>query len=75
MKSLRQRVDRIEGSISAYLANASIEELERIQGKSCMGIKWEDFTDAELDELTEEIESGGNGDILLSKVRARLEGA
>jgi hypothetical protein len=75
MKSLNQRLSKLEDGAFDYLKKATDEELTRIAGAGPgWGILWTDVLDAEFDEMSAEIDSGGTGDIALAKVIARLRG-
>ena len=74
MKSLHQRLSKLENGAFDYLKKATDEELRRIAGDGIGGILWTDLLEAELGEMVAEIDSGGTGEIALANVIARLRG-
>lgn len=74
MVTLSRRIAKLESGANDYLKQATDEELQRIAGDGICGIKWADVLDSELDEMEQEIESGGTGEIAVHKAIARIKG-
>jgi hypothetical protein len=62
MKSLKQRIEKLEGqraqSWQAWVKSLSDEEVAELAGDEFESVPWSEITDAELDAIYEEIDSG-----------------
>jgi hypothetical protein len=62
MKALKQRIEKLEGqraqSWEAWVKSLSDEEVSELAGEEFEGVPWSEITDAELDAIIEEIDSG-----------------